>query len=259
MSTKKPRAEAIQFRVQSSGTELEIDFDAEAEAIIDIRGGNIEGRPHHIRSYERPKGDKVLSDIPLNSRKLPFSSYRALKENFDCLVAIDTNTKHIHGNNISVTGIYIARPVWVDDGAGFESTFQFTPVTGVEYADLSMPYENYAWAISLRDLVSKDMLKLTERVGVCVDSDLGSLDRYNTKKEPFVENIRLPERWSFIYASADKDPNQLVNKLIRYSDQIASQIIKMHEHGELRLPAQLPSRLYTSKRFITPKNGVWSK
>lgn len=56
-------------------------------------------------SYERPKGPKVLSRVPLQSSTLSFEIQRALLKNFDYLVAVDTNTRIINTRNVSVTAV----------------------------------------------------------------------------------------------------------------------------------------------------------
>jgi hypothetical protein len=61
-------------------------------------------------SYERPKGAKVTARVPLSGKDIP-PSLDHLLARYDYLLAIDTNTRHIGDDFVSVTGVVSGRQV----------------------------------------------------------------------------------------------------------------------------------------------------
>lgn len=87
------------------------------------------------RSYERPKGPKVVSRIPQAAPDLSFDEVGALDDNFDHLFAFDTNTRVIDGKTISVVGVVIIADVAPRPGDRGR-TWQFGVPFCLEYGGL---------------------------------------------------------------------------------------------------------------------------
>lgn len=93
---RKKRSEAIYGTTASKDTaEIAITFD---HATGEVSFGADMINVYSEISYERPKGPKVLSRIPQVKKEISFSGGNALKQNYEFVVAVDTNTRTIKGS-----------------------------------------------------------------------------------------------------------------------------------------------------------------
>lgn len=126
---------------------------------------------------------------------------------YDDVVAIDTNRKTIDGK-VYVAGCYLSHK---------EEKWQ----SFFHQEDIDKP-ESAAWAQVIQKLANE---KPGKTILVIVDSDLGSLDDYNSRKKPFWLDTYLPENFKFGYASADKSDTAF-NRMIKLCDRYATEQIE---------------------------------
>lgn len=206
---------------------------------------------HHEVSYERKKGQKVLNRTPLQGTDLKLDADHAL-EDFDLIVAIDTNTNVIAGQNVSATGVILGT--WLlDPESGLKSLSYRTPFC-LEFVDLSEPRERIGWVMALKELFSKRLIPAGASVGVVVDAYLGEIPMINSRHQAIFGDVFLPPNITLIYSSADSGGEFVSNKLIKFADKAAGQVLAYLESGRAEPNKESVSgRPFKSYRIILGK------
>jgi hypothetical protein len=228
-SPRKKRTEHIYGTTPAGISELGIS--------IDVHTGEIQFSQPMVNtysqvSYERAKGPKVVSRIPQSSAGLNFDSSAALFGNFDFLCAVDTNTRHLHGDRVSVVGVVTFRQGVPPPGA-VEYWHQDVPFCW-EFVNLTVDKpENFGWLAAWEELSHMGLITPETRVGMVVDSDLGNLPDFNLRTKPFFEKRLLPANLQLVYASADTGGESLINRVLRTADSVSSQVLDAIATGKV--------------------------
>jgi hypothetical protein len=204
------------------------------------------------RSYERPKGPKVVSRIPQAAPDLSFDEEGALDDNFDHLFAVDTNTRVIDGKTISVVGVVSIADVAPSPGYRGQ-TWQFGVPFCLEYGGLKTKPEPFGWLEALGVLAQEGHLVRGRRIGLIVDSELGALQAFNARTQPVDTGRMLPPGVTLIYASADTGKENLINQALGIADSASAQILAALEAGRMPMaskPASSP--LFDTVRIVEP-------
>lgn len=216
---ERPRKDYIYATTKGEVSHLTVHYDP-----VQDRVTIADADPDTARletSYERPSSgkEKVVSSIAAPSSGASFSTFTTLKDSFDYLIAIDTNTKKIGDHQLSVCASYlIEQPL--------KSYVREVPfVGGPCYAMLDVNEavnpERLGW-----HLIIKNHFRAPSdvRIGVIVDCELGEHQGMNSGAVPYYEGYFLPDNISLIYAS-DASNDSLVNQMIRYCDKLAARAI----------------------------------
>lgn len=222
---KKPRFEWTYATISEKVTEIKLTYDPATDAVYFAQP--VENTYHQV-SYERSKGPKVLNRVPLQGEALRLSSNDAL-EDFDLLVAIDTNTKVINGLEISVTGIVLG--VWVSEpDCGARALSYRTPFC-LEFSGLAEPREKIGWVMAIKELSYHGHLPAKGRIGIVVDAYLGEIPEINAHKKAIIGNLALPRNFTMLYASSDVGREYGANTLIKHADQASTQVLNYMQEG----------------------------
>jgi hypothetical protein len=105
---KKPRSTSVYATTAGKVESITVS--------IDRRNGDVIFHDKVINTYnevtyERAKGPKILSRIPIATANLQFDVDRSIWENFDIVFAIDTNTRPIKDRSVSVSGIIACQKI----------------------------------------------------------------------------------------------------------------------------------------------------
>lgn len=63
-------------------------------------------------------------------------------------------------------------------------------------------------------------------IGLIIDFDLGSLDAYNARLSPLIDDYYLPEGFELMYASAEVGMENVQNKLISCADKLSTWMLR---------------------------------
>ena len=206
-------------------------------------------------SYDRPKGPKILSRTPQDSNNLKFDHHVAIKENYDIVFAVDTNTKMIKGHNISVSGIIQAQKIFAVDetGSTTESWQYFTPFC-MDFMDVCTKPENLGWMKLIEYIQSEEKYSSYEKIGIIVDSDLENLKSYNSRSTQLFDSFFLPHRLRLIYGTSDAGKDLFANQMLKYADIVSSQCLKELEKGRVPINTnKTNSKYYSTYRRLVPK------
>ncbi len=227
----KVRSTAIIGHTRNRVDSIQIEYDSESDT---FNFGDDLSDVHVEESYERRKGKKVVSRVPQPSTSATFKHAKSISNNFDILIAVDTNTKTIHYNEVSYTGITQAHQAYVCDvNGGIELFWQyFTPLC-YEITNAKVNPEKLGWIHCIQYVEATKRLAKHKKVGLVTDYDLGNHNRYNEREAPILGRIYLPSRYTLIYASSDVGQDQFANTLIRCADKASNQCFAALMSGEL--------------------------
>ena len=161
--------------------------------------------------------------IPSQSLDTQFSPTKALISQYQNLIAIDTNTQMIDGRRISATIAYIVPRTL----SSYEKAIPFVPLCGYIILDVIQEVnpEKIGWHLILTRHINSNHFQAGRRLGVVVDTELGSHGEMNARKTAYYESHMLPSYASLIYAS-DASGDELPNHMIRHCDSAASLTLK---------------------------------
>jgi hypothetical protein len=96
-SPKKPRSECLIATTKAEVSEISVSPDGRLRFGTEMIDARIEA------TYDRPKEPKVVHSIGVEPDRMYFGANRALLANYDCVFAVDTNTREVHDHRVSLT------------------------------------------------------------------------------------------------------------------------------------------------------------
>jgi hypothetical protein len=187
------------------------------------------------RLYERHKGPKILSRVPLPQQApLAVDSNIALLH-FDTIFAIDSNSRTINGRIVSVAAVTLCK--WSQRDP--LPIISFATINAMEFRDIDCHPDLLALKHFLIRLSKNPDTMAAGRIGIVIDSHLGDLHKIETREIPLLDDYFLPAWVSIIYAS-DAANDRLPNRLLRESDKAADNLLRQIECGDWREDSQEP-------------------
>ena len=186
----------------------------------------ISGSVKSVMSYERhgPK-EKTVFQYPSVGNLAHLSEYEQVKEQFDVLGAIDTNTLIVEDSKLSPGCVY-----WTPEGIGspgqtclFERVGTFALLNVRE----GVNPEVIGWHCFLSQMWPKMKPASSSRLGLITDSELGRHDSYNDRRLPYYANYQLPRNVRILCASSDACGG-LANKAIRTCDETSKKLLTLN-------------------------------
>jgi hypothetical protein len=175
-------------------------------------------------TYPRDKGNKILSEAELLPENLVANPNRVL-ENYDALLAVDTNSKQVDEEVVSVTCLVRGQPVNGLVPGGY-TVVQFGLSHCIEFWGAREGQERIGWWEVLTALTRSPTYSDSMRVGLIVDAYLGSLNRINKGEEAVFGDTYLPKNVSLIYASTDTPNEGLANKMLSIADRESKHLLE---------------------------------
>jgi hypothetical protein len=176
-------------------------------------------------SYTKQNGkDKVIYAAPAKDFSMLDNHFRHLKNSFDYLIAVDTNTRNpssgTGGKKISACVTYaVTQPLEaIRDEIRYEAMVSYLIIDD----DVGAKHEPLGWHLALSH-IPKHLLG-TKRIGVIVDSELGQHIEMNARKAPYFSSHLLPPLVTLIYSSSDK-PALFTNEMLRFCDRAATMLL----------------------------------
>jgi len=220
MNEKKPRTEHLYGVTNGVVSRLELTVDT---GTGEVSLGPTVMNTYSEVSYERAKGPKVLSRVPQPTEFLTFSTDAAMAKNYDFICAVDTNTREIGRKTLSVTGIVTVTNSRAPDPEDTRGFWKFDVPFALVVSQPKASAEHLGWLGAAQYLHVNGYIRAGMRVGVIVDSDLGTISAFNQRKKPVIGPFYLPEGVQLIYATSDAGKESVVNKALATADSIASQ------------------------------------
>ncbi|MET0069006.1 MAG: SEC-C domain-containing protein [Candidatus Thiodiazotropha sp.] len=238
----KPRTHSIDLDIrnylESDGFAIGLDYNL--FRVVDDELKPLIGTAQFTHSYKREnKSNKVLA------KGIATSNYPMRPDsilwNYDHIFSVDTNTITIDKNRISMTGVIHAYI----DNTNSEPTLQYSPVTLFEFWDADVKPELLGWFVIISSLIENKHFE-GKKIALIVDSELGKLDKINSKQIPILNDFYLPSNFTLIFATADSSSN-VACKLMKLSDKLSSN--KLAAIKDNLQPDSLHDTPYPCRRF----------
>lgn len=183
-----------------------------------------EGQPMDVAksstglAYERAKGPKITVSI-FDAPGAP-ATVAAAASKFARVFGIDTNTRTIRGERVSVSAVAELH-VQV---TGAKWSCSCTPLWATEFRGVEGEVEPIGWFEGLARLNARNWIG-TGSVLMVVDASLGDLPRIARRELPLLGDCYLPEGVALAYASADVPNESPLNRLIAVCDATANRVL----------------------------------
>ena len=178
------------------------------------------------RSYERAKGPKVLSRIPSDISAPISSDPDTALLSYDTIFAIDTNTRSMGGQEISIAAVVLGK--WTERSP--TPRCRYSPIHALEFRNVDCHPDLLALKHHIVEMERDPSRPSAGRVAFIVDSHLGNLPKIASREMPVLDDCFFPEWADLIYAS-DAAQDSVVNVLLRASDRAASSLLQHIQGG----------------------------
>lgn len=197
--------------------------------------------------YERPKGFKTAVRARVDPKRLVASANLAL-EQYDSVFAVDTNTKLVGGNTISITSVIHGKPSSLKIPG--KTAIMILERQAIEFRNTSFNPEKVGWYQVITGLQQSPGYSDQIKIGVIVDSDLDNLEAFNKQEQPILKEYYLPRNFILMYASSDTQGDSLLNMLISMADKDAREVLQMViETSAYERSLEVPSEFFSYLRL----------
>ncbi len=226
----KKKQDRILATITATSDDLSISYDMHKDK-IEIHDAKIESVYHEL-FHERDSGkDKIVSQIPCGPDKGYLNQIACLKNNIDFLFAIDTNTVDMNGQRTSFSACYFVPHAL----SMYRNDVPFLPFIAFEINEVSLRInpECIGWHLLIDCIVNNQVYNLKQRIGIAVDSELGSLKRINSRELPYYDKYYLPENIQLLYAS-EKGKDYLINQMLSYCHRAAKKTVRFYKENDIK-------------------------
>jgi len=161
--------------------------------------------------------EKVISGTP--------DLTRYLSSLFDLVVAADTNTKIIEGENISVTGIVYSVVQRTPDPNAYRIDFPWDGISVFRNCPKELPAEKFGW-ITVMSQLNGCSENLSKKFAFVTDHDLDNHHLYNERKVPIFRDFLVPPNFTLMYGRGDGSTESLLNYLVKLCDKKSTEVLK---------------------------------
>lgn len=229
---KKPRKQAV---IVGSPEPLQgFDYDKEK---MELMGLTLDGRrikPSVLFSQTHYIGqsgkEKVISRV--QDKVIPdgVDLMRHLSSSFDLIIAVDTNTKVIDSETVSVSGILHCIVQTTPEPATYNVLFPLHGALLFRNCPTELPPEKFGWMMVMQN-INRDPLNRKKRYALITDHDLDSHISYNRKRTPIFREFYPSNNFTLMYGKGDGPKENLLNYLIIECDKQSTNILKTIEQN----------------------------
>jgi hypothetical protein len=148
-----------------------------------------------------------------------------LSSSFDLIIAVDTNTKFITGETISVTGVVHCVAQVTSDPNSYDVDFPWHGAALFRNCPNELPSEKFGWMTVMQE-TNRDPRNIQKRFALVTDHDLDNHSLYNSRKIPIFRDFYLPNNFVLMYGRGDGPNQNLLNYVVRQCDQESMELLK---------------------------------
>lgn len=206
--------------------QLESGITVKADAVLSETG------------YTKKDGkEKVLTSIP---KKVALDIPLYLDTDYDRFYAIDTNTRQIKSDRISVATIFECYTRNISQQQldlfyrnGGNLIFKNAP-EGLE--------EKFSWKHMISLLCSSKNYKNEMRIAIITDHDADNHSRFNSGTSPIIGRFYLPKNFTLLYARSGAGTGNIMNWLLEKCEKDAKATLDaLHKNGRVNIQNRVVS------------------
>lgn len=148
-----------------------------------------------------------------------------LSSSFDLIIAVDTNTKIIGGETVSVSGVVHCIVQNTPEPNRYEVNFPHQGVILFRNCPKELSAEKFGW-LTVMQKTTRECLNKEQRVALITDHDMDALISYNNKRIPIFRDFYLPDNFIFMYGRGDGPTQNLLNYAVKLCDKKSTDILK---------------------------------
>lgn len=159
---------------------------------------------------------------------------RCLSSFYDLIIAVDTNTKDVGSERLSVTGIVHCVVQSTPDPNSYYAQFPWHGVSVFRNCPEELSPEKFGWITVIQEVNREPRNKL-KRFAIVTDHDLDNHTSYNSRKIPIFRGFNLPENFVLMYGRGDGPKQNLLNHVVKMCDEKSTETLKaIEEKGYFR-------------------------
>ncbi len=165
---------------------------------------------------------------------------------FDMIIAVDTNTKIIESETVSVTGVVHGGVQKTLNPDIYDVDFPWYDVILFRNCPSELPSEKFGWMTVIRRF-NHNPLNETKRVAIVTDHDLDNHQLYKNKQIPIFRNFYLPDNITLMYGRSDGSTENLLNDVVKRCDKKSTETLReieknqYYQHGDKKISiTQIP-------------------
>ena len=195
--------------------------------------------------YEGQSGkEKVIARIQDKVIRDTAALMRCLSSSFDLIIGIDTNTKTINGDKISVSSVVhceVKEPPGSAEPTSYYVNFPWNGIIVFRNCPEELPAEKFGWLALIQGFM-RDGRNVAKRVAFVTDHDLDNHILYNDRKTPIFKAAYLPVNFTMMYGRSDGSNENLLNHLVKLCDKKSTDVLNELErsgcfqYGEMKIP-----------------------
>lgn len=175
--------------------------------------------------YEGYSGkEKVIARIQGKVIRDTAALMRCLSSSFDILIGIDTNTRCINGQQISVSGVVFCVVQEREEARSYDINFPWSGVIVFRNCAEAVPPEKFGWLAAIQGFLRDDS-NVAKRVGFVTDHDLDNHALYDGRTAPIFRQVYLPANFSMMYGRSDGPNENLLNHLVKLCDRKSTEVL----------------------------------
>jgi len=147
---------------------------------------------------------------------------------FDLIIGVDTNTRTINSEEVSVTGIIHLRLVPVPDETGYNGIMQMPGFLLFRNCPKELHPEKFAW-INIINRFNRDPGNRHRRFSIVTDHDLGNHIPFNKRQTAIFKEFYMPDNFTLMYGRGDGSSDNILNDLIKKCDKKSTDVLNCFE------------------------------
>ena len=175
--------------------------------------------------YDGKSGkEKVITRV--QDKVIPNQSdlFRYLSTSFDFLMAIDTNSKIIDAETISVSSVVHCVVRESSEPNAYYADFPWHGAILFRNCPSELHPEKFGWITEIKRINSIPQNK-QKRFALITDHDLDNHISFNKKHVPIFDNFYLPDNFQLIYGRSDSSNENFLNYLVKQCDKKSADLV----------------------------------
>ena len=191
--------------------------------------------------YKTDSGkEKVITRIQDKVVPSEADIMKHLSSSFDLIIAIDTNTKAIGGERVSVTSIVHCILQELPEPGAYYADFPWHGASMFRNCPVAVHPEKYGWIIEIQR-INREPPNRLKRFAIVTDHDLDNHISYNDKKLPILGEVYLPDNFILMYGRGDGPNQSLLNYVVKQCDKESTEVLRaiersgFYQYGNIKL------------------------